>query len=407
MDSLSIASRGQSQIGVASALSLMTILQILGTSCVLALTALAPIVAADLGIGAHWIGYQISLIYFAGMFASAFAGAIVTALGTRRVVLVETTFFAVGLLCLGTGQLWLMVLASVLIGVGYGLNNPASSEILERVVPKARRNLIFSIKQSGVPVGAVVANLFLPALVLLLGGNWRVALLVYTLSLVGIFLAMQYMLPKQAAPQDRASPGFILKGLIRDQAYILRHPQQRGLAFIGGLFSACQLMVTAFAVVTLVDQGWSPVAAGSIGAGMHAVGAVGRISWGLAADRFGCFRILTVIGLIIGALSFSLVWLAAFPPLVQAGCFVALGFVVSGWNGVMLAGIAQTAPEGRVGGNTGAALVYTFVGVIIGPSVFAVLYGVTGVYTICFALVTLLGLIGALIAGATQRASRV
>lgn len=407
MNSLSIASRGQRQIGVASALGLMTVLQILGTSCVLALTALAPIVAADLDIGAHWIGYQISLIYFAGMFASAFAGAIVAALGTRRVVLLESALFGMGLVFLSMGQLWLLVLASVLVGIGYGLNNPASSEILERVVPKARRNLIFSIKQSGVPVGAVVANLLLPALVIALGGDWRFAILLYSLSLVVIFVAMFLMLPGRTVPRERASIRSILSGLIGDQTYILRRADQRGLAFIGGVFSACQLMVTAFAVVTLVEQGWTPVAAGSVGAAMHAVGAVGRISWGLAADRFGCFRILTVIGLIIAALSISILWLSNFPLALQAACFIGLGFVASGWNGVMLAGIAQTAPEGRVGGNTGAALVYTFVGVIIGPSVFAVLYGVAGTYTICFAVVTLLGLIGAALARATQHATAV
>lgn len=407
MNSLSIASRGQRQIGVASALGLMTVLQILGTSCVLALTALAPIVATDLNIGAHWIGYQISLIYCAGMFASAFAGAIVAALGTRRVVLLESTLFGLGLVFLSMGQLWLMGLASVLVGIGYGLNNPASSEILERVVPKARRNLIFSIKQSGVPVGAVVANLLLPALVVALGGDWRFAVLLYSLSLVVIFAAMYLMLPGPRVPREQASLRSILSGLITDQTYILRRADQRGLAFIGGLFSACQLMVTAFAVVTLVEQGWTPVAAGSVGAAMHAVGAVGRISWGLAADRFGCFRILTVIGLIIAALSISILWLASFPLALQAACFIGLGFVASGWNGVMLAGIAQTAPEGRVGGNTGAALVYTFVGVIIGPSVFAVLYGVTGSYTICFALVILLGLTGAALARATQHATAV
>ena len=39
-----------------------TLIQVVATVSVLGLTALAPYAAADLGIGAHWIGYQISLV---------------------------------------------------------------------------------------------------------------------------------------------------------------------------------------------------------------------------------------------------------------------------------------------------------------------------------------------------------
>jgi hypothetical protein len=39
-----------------------------------ALAALAPIAAAGLGIGAHWIGYQFSLVYFSGAAAAAAVG---------------------------------------------------------------------------------------------------------------------------------------------------------------------------------------------------------------------------------------------------------------------------------------------------------------------------------------------
>lgn len=403
-DSLSIKTKDPRPLNVVSALSLMTVLQILGTSCVLALTALAPIVAADVGIGEHWIGYQISLIYFSGMFASAFAGAIVAALGTRNVLLIETVLFGAGLVLLSTGQLWLMILASLFIGVGYGLNNPASSEILQTVTPNARRNLIFSIKQTGVPIGAVVANLCLPALVLALGGHWQWAILVYAASLAAMFLALHLRVPAGATARKKTPFASVLSNLIEDQKHILTRANQRGLAFIGGVFSACQLMATAFVVVALVEQGWSAITAGLVGATMHAIGAVGRISWGIAADRFGTFNVLSTIGVLIAVLSFLLVWLGSLPAGLQAACFVGLGFVASGWNGVMLAGIAEIAPEGRVGRNTGASLVYTFIGVIIGPSIFAIVYAFVGSYALCFALVTLFGLAGAVLARTTRRA---
>lgn len=397
-ESLSIENDFAAKMSVKRALTLMTALQILGTSCVLALTALAPVVALDLGIGAHWIGYQISLIYFSGMFASAFAGAIIAALGTRRVVLLETALFGIGLLLLASGQLWFMGIGSALLGVAYGLNNPASSEILDYVTPRVRRNLVFSVKQSGVPIGAIVANIAFPALVVLLSGSWQLALLLSTL-VVGVTLASLWtFLLTPGRLRQKVTAKDVFATLLSDQRYILGRSDQRALATLGGLYSAAQLMVTAFVVVTLVEQGWSPVNAGMVGATMHLLGAIGRIAWGVVADWLGCFRVLSLIGGVIAILSFALIWLGAAPAALQATIFIVLGFVVSGWNGVMLAGVAQTAPAGRVSSNTGAALVYTFVGVIIGPSIFAVVYSYLGTYAACFGLVTLLGLAGAIVA---------
>lgn len=387
------------RMSMTRALTLMTLLQIMGTSAVLALTAIAPVVAADLGIGAHWIGYQISLIYFAGMFASAFAGVVVSFIGTRTAILMETAFFGLGLALVSAGHLGLMVLGSVLLGVAYGLNNPASSEILDPIVPRDRRNLIFSIKQAGVPLGAVLANLAMPAMVIGYGGHWQPAVLTATAITAAMFLGLWRLLVTEPQSKPPAALRNILPTLIEDQRQILHRPDQRALAFIGGLYSASQLMVTAFAVVTLIDEGWSPVSAGIVGASMHALGATGRVSWGLVADRFGCFQVLSLIGLLIAALSFAVIWMAPAPAALQAATFILLGFVASGWNGVMLAGIAQGAPAGRVGSSTGAALVYTFIGVIIGPSIFAALYSQLGAYPACFGLVTLMGLTGAVLAG--------
>src|SRR5215204_2541778 len=48
------------------------------------------------------------------------------------------------------------ILASFLIGLGYGPSTPAGSDVLQRYAPARHRNLIFSIKQAGVPVGGVL-----------------------------------------------------------------------------------------------------------------------------------------------------------------------------------------------------------------------------------------------------------
>lgn len=382
-----------------NALVLMTLVQVAATLSILALTALAPEVAASLGIGAHWIGYQISLIYFAGVFASAVAGTVVETFQAERVVVFEMGAFAAGLLLVASANPALMVVGSVMFGICYGLNNPASSEILNRTARGGRHSLIFSIKQTGVPLGAVLASVTLPALALVFhgqGAGWQWALVAAAALPFGLML-WSWRRFHFAPVQPLTGRGNPFRRALRDQVALYQNGRLRTLAVLGGLYSALQLVATAFTVVMLVEHGWSLVAAGAVAAGLQMAGAVGRISWGLAADRLGGFRTLGVIGLLAGVIMCALGWIAVMPGWLQVVLLVALGTVATGWNGVFLAAAARTAPAGKVGANTGALLVYTFIGVIIGPSVFALVYNLVGTYEQCFLLFSPVGLIGAVL----------
>ena len=68
------------------------------------------------------------------------------------------------------------LLASALIGFSNAAANPAGAEVLQRFTPDARRNLVFSIKQAGVPLGGVIAGLAIPPLIEAFG--WRTALVI-------------------------------------------------------------------------------------------------------------------------------------------------------------------------------------------------------------------------------------
>ncbi|WP_226624620.1 MFS transporter [Alloyangia pacifica] len=384
-------------------LAIMTLVQVAATCSILALTALAPEAAASLGIGAHWIGYQISLIYFAGMFASAFAGGVVETLRAERVIRLELAIFVLGLLMLASAVPVLMVLASLLFGIGYGLNNPASSVILHRTTPRPRQSLVFSIKQSGVPLGAVVANVLLPALAVALGAGWQSALVLAAVP-PALLLLWSLLVDRPEPTQRGVATEGVWRRMLREQQAILSNPRLRTLALLGCLYSALQLIATAFIVVMLVAHGWTLVAAGSVAAASQMLGAIGRVAWGVAADRLGGFRTLSIIGFIAGCILFSLNWIGIFPAPLQVMLLAGLGGVASGWNGVFLAAAARTAPKGKVGANTGALLVYTFVGVILGPSCFAFIYGLVGDYGLGFTLFSSVGFLGAALSWGQMRA---
>ena len=60
--------------GLAKTLGFATAIQIIATAAALSLTAIVPLVVADVGLDVHFVGFQISLIYLAATLASAGAG---------------------------------------------------------------------------------------------------------------------------------------------------------------------------------------------------------------------------------------------------------------------------------------------------------------------------------------------
>jgi MFS family permease len=386
-------------------LSTATLIQIVATASVLALTAIAPTVAADLGIGAYWIGYQISLIYASGMFSSAVAGTLVKRYGPVRVEQLALVCFLIGFVGIAMAHVTLIIVASLFIGIGYGLNNPASSEMLGRITPHGKRNIVFSIKQSGVPLGGILASFAFPFLTRVM--DWKLALLIGAAAPLATMALLA--LTHSTEPIDRSvSARSLIRGFRDEQGIIWKSGKLRTLSFLGFAYSATQLSLSAFAVVTLVhDGGWSLLAAGSVAAVMQFAGAFGRIFWGVVADRLGGgFKTLALLGALIGLGFAALFWITEMPGAVQVAVLVMLGMTTIGWNGVLLAEVAHNAPEGRIGAITGGVLVYTFIGVIVGPSGFASLYMVTGHYGASFLVFSLLGFFGMFAAWRSHAASR-
>ena len=138
-------------------LSVVTLVQALLSLAVLAAASIAPVVTAAYDINIETVGYQISLIYLAASLGSLISGVIVRRYGPARTSMACLLAAAIGLLLLATGVLAAAVLASVLIGLGYALTNPSAGQILDRHCPPGHRNFVFSIKQTAVPIGGVVA----------------------------------------------------------------------------------------------------------------------------------------------------------------------------------------------------------------------------------------------------------
>ena len=152
------------------------------------LPTIAPKLAESLGVSPILIGYQVSLTFGAATLATMFGGNAVLRFGAARTTQLSILCCGAGLLLFALPYITAIALGSVFIGMGMGMINSAAAHMLVTYTPPQRRNIMFSIKQTGVPVGGVITSLTAPAIAVHYGFHWSlvmivvliVALLVYT-----------------------------------------------------------------------------------------------------------------------------------------------------------------------------------------------------------------------------------
>ncbi len=384
--------------------ALLVTISVLTLASMAALTpaAIAPELARLRGLPTALIGVQISLVYGGAMLTSMIGGSVMRRLGACRSSQFALMLLATGALLVALPSVTTLVLGSVVIGLGYGLTNPAASHLLMRFTGARHRNLIFSLKQTGVPLGGVLAGLLAPRLVLSLGLGTSLALLASAALLLA--LAMQGL--RARWDDDRDASVAIARRPFAGVALVWRTPGLRRMSQAALCFAAVQLCVSAYTVALLVEQlGFGLLAAGAAMSAMQVAGMLGRLLWGWLADRtrngpatlFAC-----ALASSVGCAAVALL-VAGWPPLAVTATLVLLATSAIGWNGVYLAEIARSSPSGEVATATGGSLVFTYAGVLLGPPAFALLLSSLGSYTETFGMLAAVALAAAVFSRADAR----
>lgn len=399
---------------VVVALAVTLAVQILTATALIAPSVIAPAAAGDLGVAPQAIGLFVSIAYFAAMLSGLATGGLIARFGALAVcqgaVVIAGLGLALGkvatlaMVPLAVSPLIVLVLAGLLVGAAYGLVNPVSSHILARHTPPGAMALVFSIKQTGVPIGGAIAGAVVPTLVLVMG--WPNAL--PALGAVCVLAAFA-LRPARAviadAPQAREAAGArapfayrwrrALEGMIGPIRLALSQPRLRDLALVSLGYASAQLVFIAYFVSHLTLQlGLSLVTAGVVYAFGHGAGIVGRIVWGAVADRFLAPRTtLAALGVVSAACAaLTALFSDAWPLAGVVAVALLYGASAVGWNGVFLAEVARSAPPGQVGAATGGTQFFTFGGAMAGPPVFTALVSATGSYAWGFAFFALVPL---------------
>jgi MFS family permease len=352
-------------------------------------SVLAPAVASEFGMQAQHVGWLVSVAYLTAMLAGLSCGALSRRHGPVRMSQFALLAMAVALVCCVFTQAWLLLLAGVLIGVGYGIPNPTAADILSRHSPRERRGLFFSIKQTGVPAGVAITGVLIPFLVALI--DWRSALLVMACVLLVVALliggARRSLDPPrgpQAAPAASGEPG---SGSLRR------------LGLVSLVYAFTQVVYLSFLVSALkIEHQMSLTAAAALLSASQVVSVIARVGWGYVSDRWvDPGRLLGLLGL---GMSASLMMLAFVPvgasPALMLGVTVVCAATAVSWNGVFYADLVRHVAPADVTRATGATQFLTFMGGVTGGAGFVGLLSLTGSYSAGFAVVALIPLVTAL-----------
>lgn len=365
---------------LAAGLAATWVVQVMGTMAVFGVPVLAPVIAPEMGIDPTLVGIYVAICYLTAQVTGLMSGGFIDRFGALRLSQASCLLAALGIVALFPALVWLAPLAAVLMGCCYGPLNPTSSKILRGLGDARHQPLIFSVKQTGVPVAGVLVGALLPVLTVEFG--WRVAFGVFALLAVIVAIALQPIRETFDSDRDRAGgrPRIEIMGPLR---LVLKDRALRGMSLVGFALAGSQICVSSFYVLYLTQvQGWSLVNAGMIYAVVQGGGIAGRLVWGSVASHL--FRPAWVLGglSLIVALLFALV--AAMTPAWPLPAVVVLSAVLGlcsfGWNGVWLSEVSDLAPESRIGAAMGGAQFIMFGGVTVLPPLFGTLVDVTGSY---------------------------
>ncbi|MFZ9528892.1 MAG: MFS transporter, partial [Burkholderiales bacterium] len=344
------------------------------------LPTIAPKLAEALGVSPILIGYQVSLTFGVATLATMIGGNVVLRYGAARATQLSIFCCGVGMLLFAIPDVAAIALGSAAIGMGMGMINPAAAHMLVTYTPPARRNIMFSIKQTGVPVGGVITALTAPGIAVHFGYRW--SLVVVGVLIAGLLVFMQRY--RAHWDSDQRGNGGVEKSAFGGVPLVWQRRSLRWVSLVAMIFSGIQRIVLSFTVVYLVAEGGlGLVEAGVMLSVVQVGGSASRICWGWMADRLGSS--LTVLMIIcIVSLSSTLI-LVYFDPGWNRALIYLLFFVIGatavGWNGVFHAEAARLSPPGMASVVAAGTTFFVFAGVLIGPAAFAAAYGSVGSYS--------------------------
>ena len=362
----------------------MLVQQTLITFASNAVPVLLPPISEAFQINPGLLGVFTSVLFGCGIATAVASGGFIQRFGAFRMSQFALSMAGAGLMLCSIGWLWLFPVAAMCLGIGMGPSTPASSHILARFASAKAAPLVFSIKQTGVPFGSMLAGLFLPFAAGI--GGWQSGLVAGGLACWLLALAIW---PAHRTYDDDRQPDRRITiadvGLALRTAFGSRNMAE--LAFAGFAFSGLQVAFTSYYVAYLVADAGRPFAeAGEMLAWASAIAIAGRVFWGALAGRLLPSRPLLAflaLAMVVATICIALLGPESSRPWIIAAGLL-MGVTTVSWNGVHLSEVARLAPAGNASIATAGVLFCCFSGLLVLPGAFGAIVAVSGNYDLGF-----------------------
>jgi MFS family permease len=242
--------------------------------------------------------------------------------------------------------------------------------VLAQRVPRQYFGAVFSLKQTGVPIGFALAGLIFPQLLEWVG--WRGASLVAAGGAVLAALAIEPLRPSLDVVAASGEPSGSIWKSIR---FVMAHDQLRVLGWSAFVYVIAQHTFTFYLVTYLYQHcNLSIAEAGFLLSLSQIVGTGVRLVSGGMGDRIPRMRLLGWTGVLMTVGCVAVGLLASDSPFwVIAVAVVGYGGVVISWNGTSQAEFAHLSPPGEAAALAAVQTALAFSGAVLGPPLFALI----------------------------------
>jgi MFS family permease len=344
---------------------------------------IAPAIISDLEIGPAWVGVYFGLTAFASLIVQLGCGSFIVRYGALRMSQIALVLLAIGTAMMAIGTPFMLILSAIIAGGGGAVSTPASSHLLSRVSSPKYLPLVFSIKQTAVPTGLLLAGILGPQFTEWSG--WRTTMAWSAAACVVFAVVLQPL--RARFDDDRVQTReFRMSDFKQTLIVVLATQRLRALSFACLAFNGLQTVITAYFVVYLTTIGYTPVAAGLLFSVAMAVAVPGRIVWGWLGSTYVTPRIMMAALAFGMAVSVAVLALSGpgWPTLLIGLVACALSATALSWHGIILAETARAAPADMRGAVTGGVLSFGQVGALAFPLAYSGLLDASGSYALGF-----------------------
>jgi len=353
---------------------------------------------ADLGCSRATISGASSLAFFlSGLFA-ILIGRLNDIYGPKHLMQAASLFLGAGAMLMSqVREVWqLYVFYGVIFGIGLGAIDVIALTTTVRWFSQSRGFVTGLVK-----VGTGAGQFLIPFLagVFIASYGWRWAYLIIGLAAMMTLFCVAQLLKK--APKDIGLDGGTVwqkqaKVPSRSSDFGVRDASHTSqfwiICVVNALIVFCLLIVLVHIVPHASDLGLSTAQAAGVLSTIGAVSMAGRLTAGLAIDRFGSKSIMVVCFLVLIA---ALLWLQVADSLWMLYLFAAVyGLAHGGFFTTISPILAEIFGIVSHGAIFGIIVCFGTTGGAVGPIVAGKLFDVMGSYSLAFKMITLISTVG-------------